>query len=173
MPGAYKAEPAQRFAATCEEYLALWDQDIPRVQQLLLRTYRLLTRLQAGALELRKDLDLEEGDELRDLEEDRHELQARIAKRFKAFSYYWICLNPLSSEQTAEFGTGDALDDLADVYCDLQEGLAYWRNGKPQTAEFQWRLMFEAHWGDHAASLLPVLHEYLFGGERGEQETNV
>ena len=50
--------------------------------------------------------------------------------------------------------TGDIIDDLGDIYRDLQRGLVHWRNGNSGDALWAWRFNFEVHWGEHATSAL-------------------
>jgi len=56
--------------------------------------------------------------------------------------------------------------DLADIYCDVKEGLM--RTGKrsdvvPPSVVWEWKFQMEIHWGRHAAWAVASLHSLLFG----------
>lgn len=78
---------------------------------------------------------------------------------------YWMVLEPLAMEQDAVIGVGDLKDDLLDVYRDIRKGLAA-LDADPATAQWYWRMMFDAHWGAHASDALRILHA-LAQRERG------
>ena len=53
-------------------------------------------------------------------------------------------------------------DDLADIYVDLKQGLNRWKEGTKDDAVWQWRFLFESHWGRHATDALRALHALVF-----------
>lgn len=56
-------------------------------------------------------------------------------------------------------------DDLADIYRDLRFGLALWAIGTEKAkaeAAWEWRLIFEAHWGNHLFRAMSTVHEVLY-----------
>jgi hypothetical protein len=61
------------------------------------------------------------------------------------------------AEPTVGEGTGDIIDDLGDIYHDLQRGLSHWRSGRPGEALWEWRFNFQSHWAEHATSALRAI----------------
>ncbi|APR81066.1 Hypothetical protein A7982_06413 [Minicystis rosea] len=57
-----------------------------------------------------------------------------------------------------EAGVGDLIDDLGDIFIDLDTGRTHWRAGNTGEALWEWRFSFEAHWGTHATSAMRALH---------------
>lgn len=60
---------------------------------------------------------------------------------------------------------GSLADDIADIHCDLRDGLRKWRRGETGEAFWAWRGVFEIHWGEHAVGALRALH-FLARAER-------
>ena len=52
----------------------------------------------------------------------------------------------------------DLKDDLADISCDLQDGIAAYESGLVGRAAFTWRDGSEFHWGNHAVDAIRALH---------------
>jgi len=55
--------------------------------------------------------------------------------------------------------------DLAEIYVDLQEGLAWWDQGDARScteAVWLWRFGYEQHWGSHCFEVLWTVHEMRF-----------
>jgi len=52
---------------------------------------------------------------------------------------------------------GDIIDDLGDIYADLERGLIQWRSGASGEALWEWRFNFETHWAEHATSALRAI----------------
>jgi hypothetical protein len=53
-------------------------------------------------------------------------------------------------------------DDLADIYRDLHDGLALWNLASPDAqaqAAWEWRFIYEAHWGDHLFRAMTTVYE--------------
>ena len=78
----------------------------------------------------------------------RSHFAGRVIYR-KVFDPY---AEPIDSELV-----GDVIDDLGDIYRDLQRGLEHWRNGRVAEALWEWRFNFQIHWGEHATSALRAL----------------
>lgn len=54
------------------------------------------------------------------------------------------------------------LDELSDIYADLQEGFRLLGAGRLAVeADFVWHHGFWSHWGYHSASALGVVHRYV------------
>jgi hypothetical protein len=54
--------------------------------------------------------------------------------------------------------TGDIIDDLADLYKDLKDGLWYLKRGSEGDAVFQWRFSFGVHWARHILGAMYALY---------------
>ena len=70
--------------------------------------------------------------------------------------FYREIFDPHSSPEDQEV-TGDLLDDFSDIFHDLQRGLRAWNVGDSGKALWEWRFLFEAHWGEHATSAIRAL----------------
>ena len=84
---------------------------------------------------------------------------AAIAARFPALGLYAVA-DPLSLDDGRAM-IGDAIDDLADIAGDLQEVAWLWRNAGPEPAQWQFHLLYRAHWGQHLHALRLYLHARL------------
>jgi Domain of unknown function (DUF5063) len=84
----------------------------------------------------------------------------RIAVRTRLASFpvqtYWMVFEPLS-DLPEEPVCGLIPNDLEDTYADLKEGLLSFQT-HPGTAIFNWRLLFNIHWGGHVTSAIRALH---------------
>lgn len=76
------------------------------------------------------------------------------------FQYYWTVFTPSDLEGDRTPVCGDLFDDFEDIYGDLRNGLAVYHAGYAEAAAFDWRQMFEAHWGRHAVEAMQALHSY-------------
>jgi uncharacterized protein DUF5063 len=86
-------------------------------------------------------------------------LQAKLGKHDR----YWMVFEPFETPQP-EAIHGSLADDLADTWRDLKGGLLAARAGKRARAVWDWRFLFEHHWGPHhAAHAFRPLHGLLFG----------
>ena len=76
---------------------------------------------------------------------------SEVVKLFSDFpvSYYSQVFNAeiIPSEEPC---IGDVIDDLADIYKDLKDGLWYLENTSTVDAVFQWRFSLGVHWARHA-----------------------
>lgn len=120
-----------------------------------LTALRLLTRLYSAALEL-PDAEPEDSDPP-DLPES---FGVSVRQRLATFpvGIYWEVYDPFE-ENPNDPGCGLLPDDLADTYTDLKEGLESFST-HPNTAIFNWRLLFNVHWGSHVVSAIRALHWY-------------
>lgn len=90
------------------------------------------------------------------------EQKEAIAANLRAlpFSYYWTVFTPSDLEGNHTPVCGDLFDDFLDIYADLRNGLNVYDAGFPDAAAFDWRQMFEVHWGRHAVEAMQALHSY-------------
>lgn len=81
-----------------------------------------------------------------------------LAHRFDSLPsrYYASCFDPWEREDTPV--VADLVDDLFDIYFDLQRGSAALASVGWQEAVWHWRDSFVSHWGRHAVSALKALH---------------
>jgi hypothetical protein len=86
----------------------------------------------------------------------------RLAEqRFPGFGSYNDA--PLRADiGAAELATADAIDDLADIACDLSEVRWLWENADAATAAWQYRFSYRTHFGRHLHGLRRYVHEMMF-----------
>jgi uncharacterized protein DUF5063 len=72
--------------------------------------------------------------------------------------FYWKVFDPFDLEDGPLQTT--ISDDLADIYCDLQEGLVTLRASSLPSDRiiWEWKFGLESHWGRHAVSAMNALH---------------
>jgi hypothetical protein len=70
--------------------------------------------------------------------------------------FYREVFDPYAESSDGEV-TGDIIDDLGDIYRDLQRGLVHWQSGTPGDALREWRFNFQIHWAEHATSALRAI----------------
>ena len=75
--------------------------------------------------------------------------------------YYSEQFDPLIVPAAEDATTGDLVDDVSDVFADVRHGLWLFDEGYVAAAVWQWRFLFERHWGRHAICAIRVLHAYL------------
>lgn len=83
--------------------------------------------------------------------QDYKAVYATIAAAFPTLGYY------ADIEPTEDFDqtpvVGDAIDDLADIYCDLANVVWYADNVSLNTAIWHFRFLYQNHWGQHLHSV--------------------
>jgi len=87
-------------------------------------------------------------------------VRKRVQRSFPGFGYYaWSPPETLPGDAVM---TGDAVDDLADIYKELS-GVA-WLSENSSNADAVWhfRFGFRSHWGRHLLDLRSYLHWRLF-----------
>ncbi len=70
-------------------------------------------------------------------------------------------------EETLEEGDRASMlwDDLPDIYRDLHDGLALWREGTPDgqaEAAWEWRYNYDIHWAHHLFRAMTTVNEMLY-----------
>ena len=79
-------------------------------------------------------------------------------------SYYWVVLNPVDINNSAETGTGDLIDDLGDIYRDLKCALIVFDiedSTAKENAIWTFKFDFDYHWKEHCIEALSAIHHYL------------
>lgn len=80
------------------------------------------------------------------------------------FSYYWVVLNPVDTNNSADTGIGDLIDDLGDIYKDLKRGIMIFDiddMAAKQNAIWKFKFDFDFHWNEHCIEALSAIHHYL------------
>ena len=88
------------------------------------------------------------------------QLQEKISASFPELGLYQV-LSSTNLNNDADVFTGDAIDDLLDIYGDISTGLVYWKSGNIDEALWHWRFSYDTHWGKHLVQLQVVLKELL------------
>jgi len=68
---------------------------------------------------------------------------------------YWMVFDAKKDNEAIR---GSLADDIVDIYRDLQEGLVLKNKACPQSAIWEWRPLFDSHWGYHAMDALKAIH---------------
>jgi Domain of unknown function (DUF5063) len=107
-----------------------------------------------GALEEASELtrDPDHGDH-----EEWHALYVSLGALIGERNRYREVFDPYEPVTEVEI-TGSLADDLADIHRDLRGGLRKWMRGESGEALWEWRFLFEEHWGDHVTSALRALY---------------
>ena len=79
-------------------------------------------------------------------------------KHLRMFNWHYRKVFDPDPNGTAPPLMGWALDDLADVYNDLSQGLALYESGYPLNACNHWRMSYTNHWGMHATGALVAMY---------------
>lgn len=90
---------------------------------------------------------------------DYKEDNVLVVKKFPDFGYYNVVLNVIEKVGEPEYATGDAIDDIADIYGDLKEVIWRWENNSPEDALYHHQFLFRIHWGLHLRNLQLYLIE--------------
>ena len=68
---------------------------------------------------------------------------------------YWEMFDPYVDKEPV---CGDLADDLSDIASDLGNGMKEYEAGRFGNAVFEWKIGFNAHWGQHIVDALRALH---------------
>jgi len=118
----------------------------------------LLARLIAAALELPES----DCDDAPDAECVRSAELKALCPRLAglALDFYGVYFLPSDLDSAV---VGSLIDDLQDIYADLHAGLWLYERGHHAAAAWEWTLLFEVHWGHHAANALHALQAQAVG----------
>jgi hypothetical protein len=72
------------------------------------------------------------------------------------FTYYSELESPHESDKEGTYT--DIIEDLADTYQDVIEGLNIYKSGQKEQAVCHWQMTFEFHWGRHVLAAMKALH---------------
>ena len=85
-----------------------------------------------------------------------------ISQSFPDLGFYWCILNPNGMNEEPKYGTGDAIDDILDIYKDLKEGYEHYKNSNYGEAVYVWTYSYEIHWGEHLVELQNMLYDLIY-----------
>lgn len=88
-------------------------------------------------------------------------MREKVAARFPSLGYYGAA--PPGSTIEAEITVGDAIDDLTDIYSELQDVAWCLETTSPLDAIRLFRFGFTHHWGRHVCDVRGAIHFELFG----------
>jgi hypothetical protein len=90
---------------------------------------------------------------------DHEPMHKLAAQAFPGLGFY-ACVSP--EPDASEITMGDAIGDIAEIACDLQEVVWRWENIGPDDAIWEFRFGFQTHWGRHLQDLRRYLHAQLY-----------
>lgn len=108
-------------------------------------------------------LDFNEEFDVRVSKEESENIIRRIDTKIGEERFYWTVFDPTEGKDI-EPVCGDLVDDIADTYKDIKQGLmTYDLNTMASKEHGMWSLKFsfEKHWGQHAIDALRSLHFLL------------
>jgi hypothetical protein len=120
----------ERSGADCDAWLSEIAKLLPRLHAALWSFDPASTK---GGLGLKIDFDA------------RFELYAHLVGLLGERDAYWLEFDRLDEDRPM---TGSLADDLADIYCELKEGLAL-LSTNPEWALHGWLTGYAHHWGQH------------------------
>jgi len=160
----FTSQPALAFAQAAREFCAFIE-EAPKLAlptRLIRARRHLLALYSAGA-------DLPLVPPAADVPSRRAPEQPAGWRTFETFDYYWEVFDPYMNDEPVNASLSD---DLLDVYKDIHRGLQHWDDDNKDTAVWEWRFLFEAHWGDHAADALRALHRACVRAHRVDTGSN-
>ena len=148
------------------EFCALIEaRDAQPAAQWLAAAHALLPRLYAAALALPEvEPDTDGVDEREIGYEEWLTIYQDLTVRLGRWNYYWDVYDPYD-EGDREPVCASLSDDLADIYCDLKNGLlmeAVSGGERPNDVLWSWRFSFTSHWAAHATGALRALQTAFF-----------
>ncbi len=145
----------QEFSQLAREYCDWVESEGNRGRDELFYLQVLLSKLYSWGIQLPE---CEPTNLLETREKPEHDHQ-RVLDYFKKFpvQYYSTIFNAqiVPSEEPV---TGDVIDDFADIYKDLKDGLWYLEHGSKVDAVFQWRFSLGVHWARHIIGAMYALY---------------
>ncbi|MCB1505871.1 MAG: DUF5063 domain-containing protein [Hyphomicrobiaceae bacterium] len=88
-------------------------------------------------------------------------LRETVATRFPTLGYYATA--PAGETLDTDVTVGDAIDDLTDIYSELQDVAWCFASTSPEDAVRLFRFGFAHHWGRHVCDVRGAIHFELFG----------
>lgn len=160
---------ADRFTLIANQFCSAVD-SAPGIDraELLTKIYRILPALIDAAISL-PDVSRDDDDELEGSsrrrsragwfsEQEWDKLYNFLKEKLGDWDLYHQVFDPTEDSEAI---VGTLADDVADIYRDLKDGLAFieTHQGSPEEdAIWTWRLLFYSHWGKHAMDALLTIH---------------
>ncbi|MES0492167.1 MAG: DUF5063 domain-containing protein [Leptospirales bacterium] len=94
-------------------------------------------------------------------ERNYSEIRAVVENRFPSLGYYNIAAEIVEKIGESEVNVGDAVDDLTDIVCDLNEVIWCYENTSTDDALWNYQNSYKTHWGRHLKTLQLYLYENL------------
>lgn len=91
-----------------------------------------------------------------------------VTERFPDFGYYNVVVDVVERPGQTEFGTGDAIDDIADIYADMKNVQWRWDRNGPDDALWYFCDMYGFHWKRHLRNLQLYFCEWEDSDGHGE-----
>jgi hypothetical protein len=149
------AQIADRFGMIADQFCSIVDSasNLDRTE-LLGKLYRILPLLIGEAIGL-PDVQPSDNDEQIENSEWK-QVHNLLKEKLGDWDLYHQVFDPTEDDE-AIFGS--LVNDIAEIYSDLKEGLAsVTRNALPGDAIWEWRFSFYTHWGRHAMEALLTMH---------------
>jgi hypothetical protein len=144
----------ERFALAAKSYCELLEHldEIASISERWRRLAKALAELIAGVLDLPEVVHTDRLHDEPDVAAPKLDLGD--------LDFYAVVIDPFDLVDDRRPPIGQVTEDLADIYRDLQGGLALWRRGAPEDvndAVESWKLLFKVHWGHRATGALRAL----------------
>jgi len=159
------SELANRFAAVASQFCSIVESaNTFERMGFAVEIYRLLPKLIDEAIGLP---DVATGDSpevieqsIRQGNEEWNRLYTLLKEKLGEWDAYRNVFDPTRDTEAI---CGSLADDIADIYRDLNEGLALMKNAELESEEaiWAWRFAFHSHWGKHAIDALLTIHFLL------------
>ncbi|MGD6818243.1 DUF5063 domain-containing protein [Metabacillus sp. 84] len=136
---------ASRFCRTAEQYGSNQEEERAKMKDLL----SVLIDLYAKALSLPET-------EIAEHANKEGELDYEIPSiDFQLGGEYWEVFDPYERDEPVQVALSD---DILDIYKDVKSGIFLYEKGFHQAALWNWKFMFEIHWGMHASDAIRAMH---------------
>ena len=157
------------FADAAREYCTLIDkhESIPN-RALILQLAGALSRLFAAAVTLCEVIverpEIKPPGDCSNRTRDYFTLREKLTAKFGEDYLYWIVFDPYEKAEPIQ---ATLSGELAEVYQDVEDGLATYVRSEANCHEavWNWRFSFLIHWGRHCSSALRAIHRLLEGFE--------
>ncbi len=87
-----------------------------------------------------------------------NQLRDLAVRRFPKFGFYNVPSKITAQVMEAKMQVGDALDDVADIACDLSKVVWCWDHTSETNALWHLSFGYEHHWGEHLRNLQLYLY---------------
>ncbi len=147
------AEVVRQYDQWAREPIPDPQDDLRRARALLAELHGRILRVSMPSLENEPDVDAPDQDE-RDLE--------MVRRRFQRLPFD-VYFGSLESQETKapELAGFYVSGDLEEIWGDLVGGLWLHDAGYPALAAFEWRMLFDTHWGRHLVDAARAIHHYV------------